>query len=98
MFYIDSDFKCHKTNPDGIYTEIDMDAFPGMCDAFVEGYLFIPEGQSTVLNGVLLEGEMLVPWRDIRELDEAQRDYERQLLAQYEQALSEIEAALGVSG
>ena len=31
-------------------------------------------------------------------LDAAQRDYEREQLAAYEQALSEIEAALGVSG
>ena len=40
---------------------------------------------------------MIAPWKDYNELDAAQREYERQQLAQYESALSEIAAALGVN-
>jgi hypothetical protein len=35
-------------------------------------------------------------WKPYSELDNAQREYEKQLLAEYEAALAEIEAALGV--
>ena len=40
---------------------------------------------------------MICPWKPWEDLDNAQHEYERELLRQYEQALSEIEAALGVS-
>ena len=89
--YIDSDFKCHVSDPDGVYTAVDADYFDGKCPAYIEGYRYIPDG-------VTFSGEMIAPWRDWRTLDDAQRAYEWEQLAAYEQALSEIEAALGVSG
>ena len=49
-------------------------------------------------DGAEFSGEMVAPCKPWDELDAAQRAYERQQLAAYEQALSEIEAALGVSG
>lgn len=97
--YIDNEFKCHTANPDGIYTASETDYFNGKCDTYIEGYRYIPAGESwTRPDGVIFTGEMIVPWKDWRELDDAQREYERHLIAEYEQALSEIEAALGVSG
>ena len=97
--YIDSDFKCHTSAPDGLYTAVETDFFDGKCDACIEGYRFVPAGSAwTRPDGVTFAGEMIAPWKDWRELDATQRAYERQLLAEYEQALSEIEAALGVSG
>ena len=96
--YIDSDFKCHVTN-DGAYTAVETDFFEGKCDAYIEGYRFVPAGAVWVReDGTEFAGEMVTPWKPWRELDAAQRDYEREQLAGYEQALSEIEAALGVSG
>lgn len=96
--YIDNDFKCHVSNPDGLYRAVETDAFDGMCPAYIEGYRYIPAGESwTRSDGVVFTGEMIAPWRDWRSLDDAQRAYEREQLAAYEQALSEIEAALGVS-
>ena len=96
--YIDSDFKCHVTN-DGTLTAVETDFFDGKCDAYIEGYRFVPAWEAwTCPDGVTFTGEMISPWKDWRELDEAQRAYEREQLAAYEQALSEIEAALGVSG
>ena len=99
LIYIDSDFKCHTTNPDGMYTAVETDFFDGKCDAYIEGYRFVPAGETwTRPDGVAFTGEMIAPWKDWRELDAAQREYEREQLAAYEQALTEIEAALGVSG
>lgn len=96
--YIDADYLCHTSNPDGIYTAVETDVFDGKCDAYIEGYRYIPDGETwTRPDGVTFAGEMIAPWRDWRTLDAAQRDYEREQLASYEQALSEIEAALGVT-
>ena len=95
--YLDSDFKCHTTN-DGTLTTVETDFFDGKCDAFVEGYRFVPEGESWPReDGAVFRGEMAAPWKPWQELDAAQRAYERQQLAAYEAALSEIEVALGVS-
>ena len=96
--YIDDDFKCY-TSDDGTMTAIETDAFDGKCPAYIEGYRFVPAGKSwTRQDGEVFHGEMVSPWKDWRELDAAQRAYEREQLAAYEQALSEIETALGVSG
>lgn len=98
MIYIDNDFKCHVSNPDGILTPVETDCFDGKCAAYIEGYRFVPAGAAwTRQDGVVFQGEMIAPWKDWWELDAAQRAYERELLAQYEQALSEIESALGVT-
>ena len=95
--YIDNDYKCHVAD-DGTMTAVETDAFDGKCDAYIEGYRFVPSGETwTRDDGVLFSGEMIAPWKPWSELDAAQREYERQQLAQYESALSEIEAALGVN-
>ena len=79
-------------------TTVDTDIFDNKCDAYIEGYRFVPSGETwTREDGVLFSGEMISPWRPWAELDAAQREYERQQIAQYESALSEIEAALGVN-
>ena len=94
--YIDSDFKCHVTN-DGTMSAVETDYFDDKCQTFIEGYRFVPEGQTwTRSDGEIFYGEMVSPWKPFDELDTAQREYERQLLAEYESALAEIEKALGV--
>ena len=86
--YIDSDFKCHVAD-DGTMTAIETDFFDGKCDAFVEGYRFVPNGETwTRSDGAVFHGEMIAPWKSFDELDNAQRDYEKQLLAEYAEALS----------
>ena len=102
--YIDADYKCHTATADGL-TAVETDYFDGKCQAYIEGYRFVPAGQTwTRPDGVVFEGEMVCPWRPWLELDSAQRAYEQEQLeslsaqnAEYETALSEIEAALGVS-
>nr|DAZ45379.1 MAG TPA: hypothetical protein [Caudoviricetes sp.] len=104
MIYIDSEFKCHVSD-DGTMTAVKTDAFDGKCDTYIEGYRFIPIGQTwTRADGVVFAGEMIAPWKPWQELDAAQREYEREQYqalaaqnAEYEAALSEIETALGVN-
>ena len=102
--YLDSNFKCHVSYSEGLL-EVETDAFDGKRNAYIEGYRFIPAGQTwTRADGMVFTGEMIAPWKSWAELDAAQREYEREQYqalaaqnAEYEAALSEIETALGVN-
>ena len=95
--YIDKECKCHTT-PKEELREFDVPRFDGMCEEFIEGFRFIPEGELwTRSDGVVFKGKMLTPWKPYSELDSAQRESERNQIAEYESALSEIETALGVA-
>jgi hypothetical protein len=97
--YIDSDNKCHVFN-DGTMREFEVSDFDGKCSKYVEGYYYVPEGESwTCADGHVFRGEMLSPHRDSALLDEFQSQYEeqQQIINEYEAALSEIEAVLGVN-
>ena len=82
------EFKCHTSN-DGTMTEVETDFFNGKCQTFIEGYRFVPSGESwTREDGTVFTGEMVAPWKPYSELDAAQREYERQSLAEYNEAFS----------
>lgn len=88
--YIDSDFICH-TADDGTMTAVETDFFDGKCDTFIEGYRFVPDGETwTRSDGVAFHGEMISPWKDYAELDNAQREYEKQKLSNCLEALQEL--------
>lgn len=88
--YIDSDFKCHVTN-DGTMRAVETDYFDRKCDTLIEGYRFVPTGESWTRNdGAVFYGEMICPWKPYAELDVAQREYERRLLAEYAEALRTV--------
>lgn len=94
--YIDGEFKCHVSPGDGL-TAAETDFFDGKAPGVIEGYRFVPEGQSwTRSDGVVFAGEMVSPWMDWEALDGIQRAYEREQAAALEAALTEIEEALGV--
>ena len=94
--YIDNDYKCHVAD-DGTMTAVETDAFDGKCAEYIEGYRLVPAGETwTREDGVAFSGEMIAPWKPWNELDAAQRVYEQNLIAQYEEALSAIEQALEV--
>ena len=85
--YIDTEFKCHITD-DGTMTAIETDFFDGKCDGYIEGYRFVPDGEVWEKeDGSVFQGEMIAPWRDYAELERAQMAWERQLLAEYAEAL-----------
>lgn len=96
LVYIDHDYRCHVSN-DGTYKPVETDYFDGKCDAYIEGYRYIPAGETwTTEGGTEFSGEMIAPWLPWNELDAVQRAYELELIRKYEAALQEIEAALGV--
>ena len=85
--YIDSDFKCHTSN-NGTMREVQTNFFDGKCQDFIEGYRFVPAGESwTREDGAVFAGKMIAPWKPYAELNRAQRQYERAQLADMKAAL-----------
>jgi hypothetical protein len=88
--YIDSDFKCHVTEAPGLIL-VEVPEFDWMCDAYIEGFRYVPKGETWVRDdGEVFEGEMLSAFVDTSELDVAQQQHERQLLAEYAEALKVV--------
>ena len=59
--YVDNDYKCHVAN-DGTMTAVETEFFDGYCDSYIEGYRFVPTGESwTRADGVVFHGEMITP-------------------------------------
>ena len=88
--YIDTDYKCHVANG-GNMVAVETDAFAGKCPAYIEGYRFVPSGQTWVRSdGVEFRGEMIAPWKPWKELDEAQRAWEQETYNNLINQLSEV--------
>ena len=91
--YIDSDCKCHTSPGDGL-TAVETDAFEGKCSRYIEGYRFVPAGESwTREDGQVFTGEMIAPWRPYEILAEFQDIYEEEQVKQ-----ADMSAALEVLG
>ena len=90
--YIDNDYKCRASN-DGTMREFDVSFFDGKCDAFIEGYRYVPEGEAWIrADGEVFRGEMSAPWLDYTELYIAQLEYE---LSDADTALKELGVSIG---
>lgn len=91
--YIDADYKCHTAPGEGLRA-VETEAFAGNCTRYIEGYRFIPAGESWARSdGQVFSGEMIAPAEDSRLLEAAQAAYEE---AQAENA--DALAALNVLG
>lgn len=91
--YIDSEYRCHITNPEGSLREVENSFFDGKCQEFIEGYRYIPSGESYIgIDGVEYHG--ITPWKSYSELAISQRKYEKSLLAKYKEELAEYEEEL----
>lgn len=101
VIYIDNDYKCHISD-DGTRRAFDVPFFDGKCAEFIEGYRYVPAGESwTRSDGHAFAGEMIAPCRDYSQISEIQTAVDRaqtqsqQTITEYEEALTEIEKALG---
>ena len=74
--YVDSERHCRTTNKDGTFREVETDFFDGRCNTFIEGYCYDDSKEYVAIY----------PWKPYSELDAAQREYEKQLLADYKAA------------
>lgn len=91
--YLDADFRCHLSGGAGM-TEIDMELFNGKCQAYIEGYRYIPPEETWIReDGAVFQGEMISPWKPWEELDAAQRVYEQE---QLEEANTQNAQMLGI--
>lgn len=62
--YLDSDFRCHLTD-DGTMKAVETDVFDGREKAYIEGYRYVPEGETwTRADGVQFRGLMVAPAKD----------------------------------
>ena len=95
--YIDSDYKCYVSAAEE-RRAIETNKFDGKCPEWIESFRFVPASETWVKpNGEMFRGEMVSPWKDLGEAYAAQTAYVAAQNAQYEAALAEIEAALGVT-
>ena len=70
--YIDSKFKCHVSQGEEM-TAVDAEFFDSKCRQFIEGYRFVPAGETWIReDGQVFTGEMIAPWRDYEILSELQ--------------------------
>ena len=74
--YIDNDCKCHAAPAENL-REFDAPFFDGKCVSFVEGYRYVPHGESwTRADGEVFHGEMITPWKDYNVLAAYQEQFE----------------------
>lgn len=89
LIYIDSDFRCHVSNT-GNLQSVETSFFDGKCDKYIEGYRFVPDGQTwTRDDGVQFTGPMVSPHTDYAILAAYQEQYESTtpIMADMKQAL-----------
>ena len=94
--YIDSDYKCYVSAADG-RRAIETDAFNGKCAEWIESFRLVPADETWVRGDGEVFTNMVSPWKDLSEAYAAQTAYVTAQNTQYEAALTEIEAALGVT-
>ena len=76
IIYIDTDYKCYTESAED-RTAVESAFFDGKCKTFIEGYRYVPQGQTwTRSDGVVFAGEMVAPWKDYSALAAAQAGYE----------------------
>lgn len=90
IVYIDKDYGCHISD-DGTMTAVETSFFNNRCDAFIEGYRFVPEGEQWVReDGEIFEGEMIAPAEEYSLLENAQLKYDLQVMDEYKESLIEL--------
>lgn len=94
--YIDDDYKCYVSAADG-RRAIETNAFNGKCAEWIESFRFVPAGETWTREDGEVFTNMVAPWKDLGEVYAAQSAYVTAQNKQYEAALTEIEAALGVT-
>ena len=92
--YIDSDHKCYVSAAEG-RRAVETDFFAGKCGDWIESFRYVPKGETWVRgDGEVFTGEMLAPWKELREAYAAQTAYLAGKLAAAEADIAELDMAL----
>lgn len=94
--YIDNDYKCYVSAAEG-RRAIETNEFDDKCPEWIESFRFVPAGETWTRGDGEVFTNMAAPWKDLSEAYVAQAAYVTAQNTQYEAALTEIEAALGVT-
>ena len=94
--YIDNDYKCYVSAADG-RRAVETDEFNGKCAEWIESFRLVPAGETWTRGDGEVFTNMVSPWKDLGKAYAAQTAYVAAQNAQYEAALTEIEAARGVT-
>lgn len=94
MIYLDDQYQAHAEQ-DAETTRMpleDIDGFfAGKCDAFIEGYRVIPEGETwTRADGVIFMGPMISPIVDPIVLQSAQAEADNQTIIDLDAAVIDL--------
>lgn len=93
IIYLDSDYRCHLEGDDSMMP-IETDAFDGKCKQYIEGFRFIPKGETWKRSdGVIFSGEMISPAENYSTLLRAQQQYEADVTQ-----MDDMKAALDILG
>ena len=102
--YLDKEFCCYAKENSNTVQSVETDFFDNKCAAFIEGYRYIPSGQSwTRSDGEVFNGEMVSPIKDYSILESVQKLYEENsaiqsdtdaMLVDYEYRLVMLELGL----
>ncbi len=104
IIYLDKEFRCYTKENINTVKSVEADIFDGKCAAFIEGYRYVPSGQSWTRNdGMVFTGEMITPIKDYSILESVQKLYEENsaiqsdtdaMLVDYEYRLVMLELGL----
>ena len=87
--YIDADCKVYTTPAETRRAFEDV-AFDDKCTNLIESYRYVPIGETwTREDGEEFEGQMIAPWRDIRQYDDEQQQYLLEQLIAAQEMLAE---------
>ena len=92
--YIDSDFRCHTSNTEEKYREFDVPYFDNKCETLIEGYRYVPPGETWQReDGEEFKGEMVAPATNYEPLGIAQNQYELDMAeaaASYQEGVNSV--------
>lgn len=75
--FLNRDYECSLVEKNDTVQSIETNIFDGKCNAYIEGFRFIPAGQTwTRKDGVVFTGEMIAPFKDTAYLEAVQTAFE----------------------
>lgn len=90
--YLDKEFRCYAKENSNTIQSVETNFFDNKCAAFIEGYRYIPSGQSWTRNdGEVFNGEMVSPIKDYSIIESVQKLYDEVDISEKENRIASLE-------